>query len=197
MTMKKILLLAIIALCAGFAGCSKDDEDKGLITDGCGNTYTEIIIGTQTWLKEDLNTSKYINGEDIERADGGSARPAYEDRGAYGYFYNFAAVETNKLCPKGYAVPTKADFETLITYFGGENIDKDSIIERYVNTWFGKSNGTGGGFNEGSGIYGTSTTTYDYSRDWHMYYRTEEPVGLGMSSSDKVYGHNIRCIKKQ
>lgn len=203
--MKKILLLAVIAITLVFCGCGKNNEspdietpEDTLIKDGSGNIYTEIVVGSQIWLKEDLKTRKYTDGTDIRKPEAGSLTtfPAYEDRGIYGFYYNFMAVETNKLCPKGYVVPTVVDFEKLIAYFGGENIDKETIIDKYVNTWFGKSNGDGPILNAGSGIYGTSTKSpYNEMRAFHMYYRTIEPVGVGILNSEIIGRHNIRCIK--
>jgi uncharacterized protein (TIGR02145 family) len=37
----------------------------GAITDIDGNVYTEVVIGTQIWLKEDLRVTKYRNGDAI------------------------------------------------------------------------------------------------------------------------------------
>lgn len=192
---KKLLTLVLILIIC--TGCKKDDSPTDTkIKDGNGNIYTEIKVGNQTWLKEDLKTTKYNDGITIENSTISYTKsaPAYEDKGIYGFEYNFAAVETNKLCPIGYKVPTKSDFEELITFFGGEGITKDQIILKYVNTWFGKSNGSGDGANEGSGIYGTSTT-YNLIKSYHMYYRTVEPVGIGVITSNVTSGHCIRCIK--
>jgi len=35
------------------------------VTDLCGKTYKEIIIGNQTWISENLSTCKYRNGDQI------------------------------------------------------------------------------------------------------------------------------------
>ena len=47
--------------------CIKDDSipSAGAILDESGNTYTEVVIGTQIWLVEDLRTVKFNNGDSI------------------------------------------------------------------------------------------------------------------------------------
>ena len=47
--------------------CIKENNipSIGSIIDESGNTYTEVIIGNQIWLTENLKTTKYNNGENI------------------------------------------------------------------------------------------------------------------------------------
>jgi len=40
----------------------------------------------------------------------------------FGNLYNFYAVETGELCPSGWHVATKEDFEELISNLGGNSI---------------------------------------------------------------------------
>lgn len=45
--------------------CVKDNNTPsvGDIVDASGNKYTEVVIGTQIWLTEDLRTTRYNNGD--------------------------------------------------------------------------------------------------------------------------------------
>ena len=75
--------------------CLKDNNTPsvGAITDASGNTYTEVVIGTQIWLAQDLRTKKYNNGDlipsVIDATDWSSltsgAYSVYVDAGALTY----------------------------------------------------------------------------------------------------------------
>ena len=52
-----VFILAIILT----TSCEKD-KYAGLPVDGDGNVYGTVIIGTQTWLTENLKTTKFNNG---------------------------------------------------------------------------------------------------------------------------------------
>jgi len=181
--MKKILLLATITL--AFIGCSSDDhEEVTNIVDGDGNIYTENTIGSQTWLKQDLKTTKYNDGSKIMH---------YEDRGTAGFYYNTNGNNLEKICPKGYRVPSLNDFDVLIDYFGGENLNAETIINKYVKVWNGNPNGAGDGItNEGSGLYWTNTT--GKLGKHYFYFRTNDP-GISVSNSSPSSEFHIKCIK--
>jgi hypothetical protein len=58
MVMALILILAY--------SCKKDNNNPSTtITDKDGNTYTSVTIGTQTWMVENLKTTKYNDGTAI------------------------------------------------------------------------------------------------------------------------------------
>lgn len=105
---------------------------NGTVTDIDGNVYATIRIGTQHWMAENLQVSRYRNGDFIagnltnaqwSTASSGAYawpnnNPAYDT--IYGKLYNwFAVADTNGLCPQGWAVPKDEDWFALITYLGG------------------------------------------------------------------------------
>src|SRR5665648_91079 len=105
--------LAAILLLAG--GCKKDKDE---ITDGDGNVYITVSIGTQVWLKENLKTTKYNDGTSIplETSDAWPtlSTPAYcwfgnveGNKDYYGGLYNLYVVKTGKVCPSGFHVPSR------------------------------------------------------------------------------------------
>ena len=104
------------------------------MVDADGNRYASVQIGTQCWTKTNLRTTHYRNGGAIaenQNASSGAAsyyRPAASDAVAehypdsvYGMYYNGYAVEGDTLCPDGWHVPAKAEWELLTTYMGGQN----------------------------------------------------------------------------
>lgn len=126
-----LLSLVIIILITVPTSCSDDDtkpDDAGEVVDQDGNTYTTISIGDQVWMAENLRTSSYNDGESIEKItdkeewennalEGVGAYSYYENSSSngnkYGFLYNWHAVNSNKLCPIGWRVPTDEDWKIL------------------------------------------------------------------------------------
>jgi uncharacterized protein (TIGR02145 family) len=107
----------------------------GTISDNNGNTYKTIVIGTQTWMAENLKTTKYQNGDAIATnltagIWGSTNAGAYAIYGniaanntTYGKLYNFyAVVDSRNLCPVGWHVPTNSEWIILKNYLGGASV---------------------------------------------------------------------------
>jgi len=128
--------------------CEKDKDIT--ITDIDGNVYHTVPIGTQLWMIENLKTTKYNDGSDIplvedpeEWAD--LLTPAYcwydnnnTYKHPYGALYNSYVIETDKLCPEGWHVPTNSDWGTLINYLeepvGGKLKEYGTVNWKNPNT---------------------------------------------------------------
>ncbi len=110
----------------------------GSMTDQEGNVYKTIVIGTQEWMAENLNTSVYRNGDAIATGLTSSEwqNSINTSQGAwtyynndvsyscpYGKWYNsYACVDSRRLCPVGWHVPSDQEWTTLISYLGGEDV---------------------------------------------------------------------------
>jgi uncharacterized protein (TIGR02145 family) len=115
-------------------GCKKDDDT---VQDADGNSYHTVTIGTQTWMVENLKTTTYNDGTPIvnitdQREWAFMTNPGYcnynndeSHVSKYGRLYNWYAIETGKLAPKGWHVPSKEEWEVLINYLiaNGYNYD--------------------------------------------------------------------------
>ena len=116
---------------------STPDLPYGSIADMDGNIYKTIQVGTQTWMAENLKTTKYNDGSPILFGTGGPA--GYTDwfdigKGAYcwyendanafknpyGAIYNWHSAGTGKICPTGWHIPDNSEWITLITFLGGK-----------------------------------------------------------------------------
>jgi len=99
------------------------------VTDIDGNVYDVISIGNQCWMKENLKTSKYRNGDAIPTGltdsqwtgttDGAYA--VYANNAAneniYGKLYNYYAVaDPRGLCPVGFHVPSNKEWNDLTKF---------------------------------------------------------------------------------
>lgn len=124
------------------------------VSDADGNVYQTVTIGAQTWMSENLNTTKYKDGTNIpivsDSAEWGNlSTPGYcwyknEKSGygnTYGGLYNWYVVETGNLCPTGWHVPTNAEWTTLTNYIGGEGIAGGNLKESGTTHWISPNSG--------------------------------------------------------
>lgn len=106
------------------------------VTDIDGNTYKTVFIGDQEWMAENLRTTHYRNGTPIDYK---TKQPKHSseknnigqyawlnhdisNKNIYGALYNWhAANNPNGLCPHGWRVPGKDDWNQLFDY----------IVDRY------------------------------------------------------------------
>jgi uncharacterized protein (TIGR02145 family) len=145
----------------------------GDLRDYDGNLYTEVVIGTQRWIVENLKTTHYADGTLIPNltldanwmAEDGSAghdgaRCYYNNDVGYfedyGLLYNWYAVKNTKqlayferdgVQELGWRVPTNADYLTLLNYLGGKVIAGGKLKEIGTNHWdspnYGATNSSG------------------------------------------------------
>ncbi len=106
------------------------------LKDRDGNYYKSIIIGDQEWMASNLKVTNYRNGDPIPgvRPDDqweslSSGGYIWYDHDSatlgdqYGALYNWHAVnDERRLCPEGWRIPKKEDWEELIEYLGGEDM---------------------------------------------------------------------------
>jgi uncharacterized protein (TIGR02145 family) len=127
-TMRKALILALLIL-PFFA--------KSQVTDHKGQTYKTVKIGNQTWMAENLNVTKFRDGEEIPLALTEEewwtadllAEPAYTevlfdlDNGKFfGKLYNSWAATDPAIAPEGWRVPTDEDWNELARALGGQEV---------------------------------------------------------------------------
>ena len=125
----------------------------GTVTDIDGNIYHTIAIGTQMWMVENLKTTKLNDGTSIPNVTEDPIRrtlltPCYcwykndiNYKNTYGAFYNWYTVNTGKLAPTGWHIPTDAEWTTLTTFLGGSSIAGGKLKEPGTTHWTNPNNG--------------------------------------------------------
>jgi uncharacterized protein (TIGR02145 family) len=125
--------------------CKKDETEP--VTDVDGNVYSTVTIGTQVWMAENLKTTKFNDMSNITMITSNSTwtsttNPAYcwynndtTYKAYYGALYNWFAVNTRKVCPTGWHVPSHVEFEIMEMYLGMTQEQADSL------GWRGKDQG--------------------------------------------------------
>ena len=115
----KFAILFVLSACALFlSACSESFTDSR-----DGQSYDVVKIGDLTWMAENLNFET-----------SGSFCPENDSRNCkrLGRLYSWA--EAKSVCPEGWRLPTKEDFESLIAATGGALKARDG--------WFKKGNGS-------------------------------------------------------
>jgi len=218
-----IIIMGLLFL-AGF--CQKDDDDDtpGEITDKDGNVYTSVIIGTQEWMAENLKTTKYNDGTDIplvtddhewiELTTGAYCwynNDAATYKTPYGALYNWYAVNTGKLCPTGWHIPTDEEWTELTDYLGGTSVAGGKLKESGTTHWnspnTGATNETGftalpSGYRNYGGTY-DDIVNYGYwwsSQEFsttEAYYRdmSYNDISIYRGNDYKLYGFSVRCLR--
>lgn len=171
--MKKVFRFTLlILLTVAAVSCKKDKESEdsnptknnpylnpnltyGSVTDIDGNKYATIQIGNQVWMAENLKTTKYNDGTTIPNVTDNTAWTALttsawcyynndsKHNNIYGKLYNAYAVESDKLCPKGWHVPTKEEWNELRGSVGGESgkkLKSAGTIEAGTGLWYSYTN---------------------------------------------------------
>jgi uncharacterized protein (TIGR02145 family) len=121
-------LIMVLVLVLTYS-CKKDEKTPETITDKDGNVYTSVTIGTQVWMVENLKTTKLNDGTEITPGidntywQSNYKLPSYcwcnddiTNKTPYGALYNLYAVNTGKLCPTGWHVPTDAEWHQLVLF---------------------------------------------------------------------------------
>jgi uncharacterized protein (TIGR02145 family) len=108
-----------------FSSCARNT-----VTDADGNIYHTVKIGNQIWTAENLRTTKWSDGAPIPHVPDSIAWHNLDSPGycyyantnnadtikRFGALYNWYCVDSKKLAPPGWHVPTNDDWDTLQNY---------------------------------------------------------------------------------
>jgi uncharacterized protein (TIGR02145 family) len=203
------------------------------VSDIEGHIYNTVIIGTQLWMQSDLKTTRLNDNTQIPNVTDNAEwagltsmaycwynnNPSYGS--TYGIIYNWYTVETGKLCPSGWHVPSDNEFKTLEMYLGMTQTDADNTLWRgtdqatqlkSTSTWLLNGNGTNssgftalaGGYRFGldGGFAGMGTVAYWWTSTEHwdpvkgLYRRMDsDQTKIYREGVTKAGGKLVRCLK--
>jgi uncharacterized protein (TIGR02145 family) len=140
------LLFCIVTACDKTDDPGGDSSSAGTVKDADGNKYNTVKIGNQVWMVENLKTTKYNDGSAIPNIIdfnqwGSLTFGAYcnydnveSNAATYGRLYNWYAVNTGKLAPTGWHVPTSEEWITLKNYVAANLGISDSVAKALAST---------------------------------------------------------------
>lgn len=194
----------------------------GSMIDAEGNIYKTVTIDKQTWMAENLRVTKYLDGNSIpvitdalawsSTTSGAVCNYNNDEKNVvtYGRLYNWYAIETDKLCPTGWHIPTDVEWTTLIDFLGGESVASAKLRETGVSHWnspnAGATNESGftglpagsrddaGKFyamNENGNWWSNTLSTNNVSY-WYM---NNLNNSIHTAPVNKMSGFSIRCVK--
>jgi uncharacterized protein (TIGR02145 family) len=182
-----------------------------------------IVIGTQQWMRENLDVMTYRNGDVIPQVTDPTAWAGlttgawcyYNNdplNGAiYGKLYNWYAVNDPRgLAPQGWHIPTDAEWTTLISLLGGYSVAGGKAKTTGVTKWASPNNasnesgfaGLPGGLrlDDGSFLLSGSPSVGTFGIWWGatpdgcpFLYSYNNTMQIGYS--DKKSAQSVRCIR--
>jgi len=152
-SMRGLVYILVGLLSVIIVSCNKVDKEDlpktGTAADIDGNVYNTISIGSQVWMVENLHTTRYNDGELIPNISDNidwitlttGAYCAYKNStdtdsiDTFGYLYNWFAVNTGKLAPKGWHIPTHNDWNELTDFLKGAEHAGAKLKEEGTDHW--------------------------------------------------------------
>lgn len=135
MKIKLLICLSLASALFMINGCKSDDgnpvntvPEEGTLSYG-GKIYHNVVIGTQTWLKENLDVGTMIPAGQNPGDNSTIEKYCYNDDpnncAQYGGLYQWNEAMAYRdtpgsqgVCPDGYHIPTSEEFHTLATTVG-------------------------------------------------------------------------------
>jgi uncharacterized protein (TIGR02145 family) len=194
------------------------------ISDTDGNTYKTVYIGKQRWMAENLKTTKYSDGTVIPNVTDANqwtkltiaAWCNYNNSDSlgiiYGKLYNWYSINpisngNKNVCPTGWHVPTRDEWQSMIVYLGKEigsklkevgttkwAIPNTNATNLSLFTGLPGGNRSDGYYNIGiNGIWWSSSNkTIEIATGFGLSNNSDDPFFINTFMKS---GFSIRCLK--
>ena len=221
--------VVVLSLLLLFSSCSRKDNNylffypsETTVKDIDGNVYHTIYIKGQTWMIENLKTTRYASGETIPRVQdagiwrslkGGACCNYSNDTlkaSMYGRLYNWYAISKGKVCPNNWHVPYDYEWQKLTDTLGGRAVAGGLLKEAGGVHWQSNSGATDqygfkalpGGYRDPDGSfveitlhgYWWSGSPYLENFAWSRIMNSEN-TSIDQTDMAKEAGFSVRCIR--
>jgi uncharacterized protein (TIGR02145 family) len=195
----------------------------GTITDARdGKVYKTVVIGTQTWMAENLNVSTFRNGDPIPEVKDPKEWNKFDKLGKpawcyyknkkkfgkkYGRLYNWYAVtDPRGLSPENWHIPNIQEWKTLNNFLGTNGAYKMKTTHQWIKEGNG-NNETGfsclpAGYRNNCGDYITLHVAADFwcsseynNMDAYYISFVFREKNTSIFHFTKGEGYSVRCIK--
>ena len=215
--------LKLYDICDGGKVYDPENQFCAMRGDDVERVYKKVTIGTQTWMAENLNyqTENSWCGGGSGTTEGNcetygrlytwaTAMGKDESTCGEGYECDLDTVDVQGVCPDGWHLPSKAEWESLFTAVGGQLTAgkklkgttlwkaEDGITneDAYGFSAFPAGSRDYDGYfsNEGNYAHFWSATEYNRTSAYYMllYYNGENAV---LNGYDKSYAFSVRCLE--
>ncbi|OFX18756.1 MAG: hypothetical protein A2041_12680 [Bacteroidetes bacterium GWA2_31_9b] len=161
--------------------------DPTQVHDADFNIYNITQIGEQTWLRENLRTTKWQDGTPMENQYGDKYYVIGSQSDIYGYYYypsSFNNSAGKNPCPYGYHVPTDEEWKELEKFLEMPEDEIDDYCD-YSNTYRGEDFNVGNmlksvtGWLDYNGENGNGIDFYQFNLLPAGYIFNGEEIGFG------------------
>lgn len=186
-----------------------------------GQVYNTVLIGSQCWMKDNLNVGIRIDGLEFMSDNGKTEKYCYENNFSncekYGGLYRWKEMmqyNTTQgiqgICPNGWHLPTDDEWTALVNYLGGEDIAGGKLKEKGIAHWSSpNTNATnesgflalpgGSNYNHGGFItlnlladFWSSTEDGDSDAGSRRLYSDNSEISFIINN--KANSHSVRCV---
>ena len=162
--MKKIIYLSLIMVTV-ITACSKKNnpqpqQQQSKTVTINGNTYSTVVIGSQTWTAVNYNGAGGVNYNNSATNDA-----------VLGKLYTYTEAQSIAL-PSGWRVPTASDYNSMLAGLGGTKLDladygvSNTVALEFMSAtgWTGINGNNQLGFNAyPAGVYSAGATAFLYA----------------------------------
>jgi uncharacterized protein (TIGR02145 family) len=184
------------------------------LRDSEQHLYSTLKIGNQLWMQQNLNTSRFSNGDAIvgnptvpgwDTTTSAAFAQVRDDNPALGKFYNhYTITDARNLCPAGWHIPNRTEWDTLFNKLGGWQVA--GLKLKTKSSWGStiETQGTSSFFAYPSGYKNEAATVIETDNLGYWWMKSATPSAIKLTNFDDEafsvsatsgVGFTVRCLK--